>query len=129
MRRRPPGFISKVTKGRGLDIAITANPVPAVQAAMLPLMNFGGRVNFFGGVPESKQPVPINTNLIHYKELILTGATRSSVAMYRKTLEFIEDGLIPVGKMITGRYKIDDAIQAFENAKAAKGIKNVIVFD
>ncbi len=124
-----PGFVDKETHGRGLDIAITANPVPAVQAAMLPLMNFGGRVNFFGGIPASKQPVPIDTNIVHYRELILTGATRSSAAQFRKTLEFVADGLVPVGKMVTGEYKIEDALQAFENAKAAKGIKQVIVFD
>ena len=81
------GFVKEQTGGRGLDIAVTACPVPSVQAAMLPLMNYGGRINFFGGIPESKQPVPINTNLVHYKELYLTGSTRSSIAQFRKSLD------------------------------------------
>ena len=122
------GFVKTWTQGRGLDIAITACPVPEVQAAMLPLMNYGGRVNFFGGIPDSKQPVPINTNLVHYKELFLTGSTRSSIAQFRKTLEFVSMGLLDVKSMITDRYELKDIIMAFENARQAKGIKHVIIF-
>jgi L-iditol 2-dehydrogenase len=123
------GFVNEKTRGRGLDIAITACPVPSVQAAMLPLMNYGGRVNFFGGIPESKQPVSINTNLVHYKELYLTGSTRSSIAQFRKTLEFVAQGLIDVNSIITHRYALDDILTGFENAKQTLGIKHVITFE
>ena len=123
-----PGFVKDNTFGRGLDVAIVACPVPAVQAAMLPLMNYGGRVNFFGGVPADKQPVPIDTNLVHYKELYLTGSTRANITMFRKTLEVVSQGLIDLKSMITAKYELKDAMTAFENAAAAKGLKNVIVF-
>jgi len=122
------GFVKEWTRGRGLDIAITACPVPSVQAQMLPLMNYGGRVNFFGGIPAHKQPVPIDTNLVHYKELYLTGSTRSSIAQYRKTMEFVSQGLLNVKDMITDRYDLKDILTAFENARLAKGLKHVIVF-
>lgn len=124
-----PGFVKEQTFGRGLDVAIVACPVPAVQAAMLPLMNYGGRVNFFGGVPANKQPVAINTNLIHYKELYITGSTRSSIAQFRKTMEFIQQGLIDAKSIVTAKFNIKDIMQAFECAAAAKGLKNVITFD
>ena len=117
------------TGGRGLDVAIVACPVPAVQAAMLPLMNYGGRVNFFGGVPEDRQPVPINTNLVHYKELYLTGSTRSSIAQMRKVVEFAEQGLLDVKGVITHRYPLSDALLALGNARNAVGIKHVFAFD
>jgi len=123
-----PGFVKSWTRGRGLDVAITACPVPAVQAAVLPLMNYGGRVNYFGGIPAAKQPVSIDTNLIHYRELYVTGSTRSSIAQFRKTLEFVSLGLLNVNAMITHRYKMKDILTAFDNARAAKGIKHVIEF-
>lgn len=122
------GFVKQWTHGRGLDVAITACPVPAVQAAMLPLMNYGGRVNFFGGIPASKQPVAIDTNQIHYHELYVTGSTRSSIAQFRKTLEFVSKGLLDVNAMITDQYELKDILTAFENARQAKGIKHVIKF-
>ena len=123
-----PGFVKEWTRGRGLDVAITACPVPAVQAAVLPLMNYGGRVNYFGGIPAAKQPVAIDTNQIHYHELYVTGSTRSSIAQFRKTLEFVAQGLLDVHTMITDRYSLSEALNAFENARQAKGIKHVIDF-
>ncbi len=123
-----PGFVKNFTKGRGLDIAITACPVPSVQAAMLPLMNYGGRVNFFGGIPADKEPVAIDTNLVHYKELYLTGSTRSSIAQFRKTLDFVSQGILDLSGVVSDTYALTDAIQAFNNAKAAKGIKHVFLF-
>ncbi|MBQ6840059.1 MAG: alcohol dehydrogenase catalytic domain-containing protein [Oscillospiraceae bacterium] len=122
------GFVKKWTNGRGLDIAITACPVPAVQASVLPMMNYGGRVNYFGGIPAAKQPVAIDTNLIHYRELYVTGSTRSSISQFRKTLEFVSLGLLNVNEMITHRYQLKDVLTAFENARQAKGIKHVIEF-
>jgi len=95
---------------------------------MLPLMNYNGRVNFFGGIPKAKQPVPLDTNLVHYKQLYLTGSTRSSIAQFRKTLEFVAAGLIPLEKMITARLDISEIEKGFDLAKQAIGLKNVIVF-
>ena len=122
------GFVKTWTRGRGLDVAITACPVPSVQAAVLPLMNYGGRVNFFGGIPAAKQPVAIDTNLIHYRELYVTGSTRSSIAQFRKTLEFVSKGLLPVKEMITHRYALSSILEAMENASKAMGIKHIIEF-
>lgn len=123
-----PGFVLQQTHGQGLDVAITAAPVPQIQSAMLALMNYGGRINFFGGVPDSKQPVPINTNLIHYKELYLTGSTRSSIMQFRKALSFVGQKLIDLSGIVTDRYTIDKAPEAFENSKNARGLKHTIVF-
>lgn len=124
-----PGFVKEHTFGRGLDVAVTACPVPKVQAAMPEMMAYGGRVNFFGGVPENQQPVAINTNLIHYKELYLTGSTRSSIAQFRKVLEFISQGLLDVKNLITHKYSLEQIIEGFENAGNAEGIKHVIIFE
>ena len=123
-----PGFVLRQTHGQGLDVAITAAPVPQIQSAMLALMNYGGRINFFGGVPDSKQPVPINTNLIHYKELYLTGSTRSSIMQFRKALSFVGQKLIDLSGIVTDRYTLDKAPEAFENSKNARGLKHTIVF-
>lgn len=122
------GYVREWTRGRGLDVAITACPIPEVQSAMLPLMNYGGRVNFFGGIPAHKQPVPIDTNLVHYKELYLTGSTRSSISQFRKTMEFVSQGLLNLEGIITDRYPLSDIMTAFENARLAKGLKHVITF-
>lgn len=123
------GFVREKTRGSGLDVAITACPVPEVQAGMLKLMNYGGRINFFGGVPADRQPVPIDTNLVHYRELYLTGSTRSSILQFRKALSFVEQGLVDLKGIITDRYALRDILTGFENSRSGKGLKHVVLFD
>ena len=122
------GYVNEWTQGLGLDIAVVACPVPEIQAQMPDLMNCGGRVNFFGGIPAHREPVSIDTNQIHYKELYLTGSTRSSIAQFRKVVGFMENDLINVKKLITHRYHIDDWKKAFENAGNAIGLKHIFLF-
>ncbi|MCL2116965.1 MAG: alcohol dehydrogenase catalytic domain-containing protein [Planctomycetaceae bacterium] len=122
-------FVMEKTRGDGLDVAVIACPSPRMQSAVIPLMNYGGRVNFFGGVPALEQMVPINTNLVHYKELCLTGSTRASTEHFRKTLQFISDGLINVRKLITARFHISDVLDAFDMNGNGLALKKLITFE
>ena len=120
--------IMSITKGEGLNVCITANSSPDAQAAALELMAIGGRVNFFGGLPKSREIVPLNTNLIHYRQLILTGSTRASLSQYRQTLRFLSEGIISIKEFVTGRFSVHDVKEAFKLAVDTKGLKNVIEF-
>lgn len=121
--------VTELTRGRGLDVCVTACPAPSAQATALELMAIGGRVNFFGGLPKDREIVPINTNLIHYKQLVITGSTRASLSSYRKTLSFIGSGILSVKELITGRFELGQIGEAIAGAADAKGLKSVIVFD
>ena len=122
------GFVKETTKGKGVDVCITACPSSEVQSQAPLLMAEGGRINFFGGLPKPKENVMINTNIIHYKQLIVTGTTRASIPHFRKTLKLIEDGLIDLSGIVTARFGIDEIGKAFENAEKAVGLKNIIEF-
>lgn len=122
------GAIMSITKGEGLNVCITANSSPEAQSSALELMAIGGRVNFFGGLPKTREIVPLNTNLIHYKQLILTGSTRASLSQYRQTLKFLSEGIISVNEFVTGRFSLQDVKEAFRLAVDARGLKNIIEF-
>lgn len=113
----------------GVDVCIIAAPAPGAQAASLEYMNMNGRILFFGGLPDTKKIVPINTNLIHYKQLRIQGCTKQSVSEYRKCAKFVDDGRIPLGLIASDSYKIDDYATAFDNAAAARGLKHVFLFN
>lgn len=121
-------FVTEKTQGRGVDVGITACPDPAAQQEILPLMAHNGRVHFFGGVPKELQPVALDTNLIHYKALYVTGSTCSNVWEFRKTLEFVRRGAVNLRDMVTARFDKQDAVSAFEHAKNCVGLKNIILF-
>ncbi|MHB1407468.1 MAG: zinc-dependent dehydrogenase [Desulfitobacteriaceae bacterium] len=122
-------YIMETTKGEGVDVCITACPAPAAQITALELAAVNGRVCFFGGLPPDRQNVSLNTNLIHYKQLMVTGSTRASLLQYRKTLGFISSGLLDVKKLITSRLPLSEIAKGFELAADAKGLKNVMHVD
>ena len=122
-------YIYDVSKGEGVDVCITACPTPAVQALAIELMATGGRVNFFGGLPADSQNVILNTNLIHYRQLIVTGSTRASVSQFRKTLEFISSGILDVKKLVTSRHPLREIKTGFGLASDTRGLKNIIYME
>lgn len=123
-----PGFVAQTTAGRGVDVCVTACPSPAAQRDSLELMAIGGRVCFFGGLPAGRERVELNTNLIHYRQLIVTGSTRASLAQYRKCLALLEAGVVDIKSLITNRYPLKDIHEAFAFAERSGGLKSVINF-
>ena len=88
-----------------------------------------GRICFFGGLPADRQEVPLNSNLIHYKQLIVTGSTRASLKQFKESLGFVTDGILDVKKLITRHFPLSEIQQGFEYAKSANGLKNIIDMD
>lgn len=121
--------IMSETRNRGLDVCITACPAPQAQQAALGLMAVNGRVSFFGGLPKDREVVGLNSNLIHYRQLEVTGTTRQSLLQYRKTLELIASGLLDVSGLVTSKLTLDQFEEALAAAVSAAGLKTAITFD
>lgn len=113
---------------KGVDLCIIAAPAPTAQAQSPEYMNMNGRLLFFGGLPAGKEIVPINTNLIHYRQLRIQGCTRQSISEYRLCLKLVNDGRIPLELIMSDTYPPEAFREAFDAAAAAKGLKHVFVF-
>ncbi|WP_438313924.1 alcohol dehydrogenase catalytic domain-containing protein [Candidatus Caldatribacterium sp. SIUC1] len=74
---------------RDVDVVIVAAPAPDAQREALEVAGVFGRINFFGGLPPGTPEVPLATNLIHYKELFVTGTTRSNNIHIRTALDLL----------------------------------------
>jgi len=120
--------VTKETNSAGADVVITACSAAAAQQMAFDLAGLDGRVNFFGGLPKGKSAVALDTNIIHYKQLSVTGTTRSSHDHYRKTLHFIAAGLVDVDQLVTHRFSLKDIESAFGNASKTIGLRQTIVF-
>jgi len=115
--------ISEVTGGHGADVVIVAVGSPATQQQALSIAAKGGRINFFGGLPAGKEIVPLNTNLIHYREILVFGTSSQSIYDFRKTLELVSAGVLDVKRFITHRFPLDETLKAFETASSRLGLK------
>ena len=121
--------ILDLTNREGVDVAVTANPSPEAQQLAVELTAMNGKINFFGGLPKDRQIVPINTNTVHYKQILLTGSTKANNEHFRSTLKMISSGLLDVGSLVTARYPLSRFEEALENASNGSGMKTVIAFD
>jgi threonine dehydrogenase-like Zn-dependent dehydrogenase len=121
--------VAEETLGRGCDVVITACSVPEVQPLALELAAIHGRVNFFGGMPSGRENVTLNTNLIHYKELITLGTTGSSMMDFHGAMAIAASGKVNLGALATGKFSLERTADAFAYAASGSGMKAVVVME
>jgi L-iditol 2-dehydrogenase len=116
----------ELTAGRGVDVCITAAPVPEIQIIALEVAAVNGRVMFFGGLPEGKSKVALDTNLVHYKQITVSGITRSSLSQYRQTLGLVASGAVKVKDLVTSVSPLAQIRSSFDRVMQGRGLKNVL---
>lgn len=114
------------SNGRGADVIITATPVHKAQESSLALAAIGGRINFFGGLPKDDPIIQIDSNLIHYKELVITGTTACSTNDCYQAAELVNSNRLDLSPLISQRFPLDEAPAAFTAAEDRKNLKVVL---
>ncbi len=118
--------VRDLTDGRGADVIVTAVALAAVQEQALSLAAVGGRINFFGGLPSGASDVRIDSNLIHYRELVVTGTTANSTDDCREALDLVLSGAFDPGPLLSARYPLERAHDAFAEAAGGEALKVVV---
>jgi len=122
----PVAAILKATHGEGADVVITANSSVESHTQALQMARNRGRINFFGGLPKGSPAISLESNLVHYKELCLTGSHGSVPRQHRLALELISAGVIQASEYITHRFSLEQIDQAFRAAEGHDGMKVVV---
>ncbi len=117
--------VMRLTGGYGVDVAVTCAPAPELQGLALGLLARHGRMNCFSGLSKGAA-VELDTNRIHYLGLKVLGSTGSSIEDYARSLQLAESGQIDVKAVISHRFGMDQAVDAFEHALSGRGLKTVI---
>jgi L-iditol 2-dehydrogenase len=115
--------VREYTDGHGSDLTIVAVSSPKAQQDSLTIAAEEGRVNFFGGLPAGKEVVPLNTNLIHYKEVRVFGTFAQSIEEYSQALRLITQRRFPLSKLVTHKYDLEEIDKAFKKALSGEGLK------
>lgn len=118
--------VPDATDGLGADIVITAAPVHALQTAAVQLAAVGGRVLLFGGLPKSRPTVELDTNAIHYKELMVAGTTASALDDCRRAAELVSSGKIALDRMVSDVLALEDFPDAVAKVQDGSALKVVI---
>ena len=118
--------VMTITRGRGVDIAIVAAPSAEAQAQCVQVLARHGRVNFFGGLPQGAEKTVLDANLIHYRELTVTGTTGQTIRDYRTTMGFIASGKVRVDELVSDRYPLREIRAAIECANSKARLKVIV---
>lgn len=115
-----------VGESGGVDVAMICIGVPVLANEALQLARPGGRVNVFAGLA-GKGWAEVEANLIHYKELEVTGTSNSRRREYATALRLIERGDVNVEPMLTHRYPLASAVEAIEMSASGEGVKIAVM--
>lgn len=119
-------FVRQESGGRGADVVIVAAPAHKAQEQALQLAAIGGRINFFGGLPKDRPTIVFDSNLLHYKELLVTATTACSTYDCRQAADIVNSGRIDLSPLISRRFALRQALEAFAAAEDGKALKVVI---
>lgn len=115
--------LREITKNKGVDVAIECSGMEEAQIQCLDATKSNGRVVFLG-IKSEKTTVSVLRHFI-LKELLVTGSWAMTPVEHSEIIDLIRRGL-SVEKLITHRFKIDDAAEAFRTFFSGEGMKVLI---
>lgn len=118
--------VRDLSEGRGPSVIITAAPAAAAQERAIGLAAPQGRISFFGGLPKDDPFIRCDSNIVHYRELMLMGANGSSPDHNRRALGLIASGAVPVADLITHRFGLEDVVAGIGAIGEGDAIKVVV---
>lgn len=118
--------VREESDGEGADVIIVAAPAHGAQENALRLAAIGGRINYFGGLPKDRSQINFDSNLVHYKELVVTGTTACSTGDCRRAAEIVNAGRIDLTPLVSGRYPLPAIHAALAQAEDRTSLKIVV---
>lgn len=118
--------IRKAVGGRKIDVVLECTGSAACVDAGLKALGAGGTFVVVGMGADS---VPMPLNLMSMRELTIKGCFRYCHGDYADAVALVAQGKVQLGKLITAKYKFEDAVQAYEDVVSGKpgAIKSVIM--
>lgn len=120
--------VNAVTDGAGADVVIVCIGTPDLAQDALELAAEGGRVNYFAGFPKDSTSV-MEPNLIHYKELQVTGGSNARRRDVVRAIKLLETGLINVDEIVTHTFPLSKVKDAYAAVNDRLGVKICVVPD
>jgi L-iditol 2-dehydrogenase len=117
--------VRRLTNGKGADVIVTATPAPVAIVQAVEMARKGGRILVFGGLPKDNSKPPVDMNIVHYNALQLIGTTTFAPRHYRLAVSLVASNRIPVDKLITHRFTLDEFNQGANMALEGKVLKAV----
>ena len=121
------GIVRSLTNGEGADVVLATAPSGPSQAEAMQMVRKGGSVNLFASLPRGESTIEIDTRLIHYGQVTVSGASDSRPCDVRDALKLLEAGKIDVGTIVTHTLPLERLMDGIELMRKRSGLKIAIV--
>lgn len=120
--------VKELTEGRGANSVIAAIGTLEVAKTAIEMAGMCATVNFFAGTYPSGD-IPLDPNVVHYKQLILTGSHDYTPHHFTTALHLIQHGIVKVKPIISHVMPLADIAEAFTIVEKREGLKVIIKMD
>jgi L-iditol 2-dehydrogenase len=118
--------VSGITDGGGVDVLLVAAPGVGVNMDLIGLLNSGGRLNVFSGLPKSISTVPIDLNHIHYREITITGSYGCRSDGCKRALEILSEDDFNCDWIFTKHVPLTQIEEGLRHSLERVGLKAVV---
>jgi L-iditol 2-dehydrogenase len=120
------GAVRDLSNGVGADATILCVGVPELLNEAIAMSRTGGRVSVFAGM-KAEGWAQVASNLVHYKQVRVTGSSNCRRADYETALRMIESGRIDTASMLTHRFGLDEVLEAIATVGDPGALKAAVV--
>lgn len=124
----PVQAVRELTGGRGADVVIECAGVKSTWLAALDVVRKGGRVEWFGGLPEGTQ-LEVNAGRVHYDEIATFGVYHLTPLSLERAFRMICSGTVNVDALITHRVPLSELERGLRLMMEGQSIKVAVVPD
>lgn len=110
------------TNGAGADVVIIAVGAPGLVPIAAQCARIGGHVSFFAGFPAGAMAT-IDPNLVHYRELTVSGSANATLDDYAGAVNALSSGHIDLSSLITHEFALSDVNAALDAVRTRAGLK------
>lgn len=119
-------IIMAESDGYGADVVIVAAPAAQPQEEALSLVRKRGTVCLFASLPSGKSNLNLDSRLIHYNEIILTGSSDSTANDVQKAVEILSKPEFPADKIVSHMMGLNDIHEAFKLMVSGEALRVVL---
>lgn len=118
--------VLEATEGIGADIVISAVPSVQPQQQALQMVRKRGRVVIYGGTPKNAEMTTLNSNLIHYNEIMVIGAFSYPATGLADSLSAIHSGDINADMYLSATVSLEDVVKGMDMVAKGEALKVII---
>ncbi|MHC4636950.1 MAG: alcohol dehydrogenase catalytic domain-containing protein [Planctomycetota bacterium] len=119
-------IVKEQTEGLGADVILVAAPAVEPQQQAIEIVRKRGTVCLFASLPAGGSMLSVDSRLIHYGEIRLTGTSDSTPNHVEKAVKIISGNKSEAEKVASHILGLDEIMQGYELMKSGKALRVIL---